>query len=298
MHVAKKDTRIKRPIGDRTFDALNVLIMLVLCAVTLYPFLYVISMSFGGSSNIRGLIPSNPTLSAYQRVLGNRNIATGFYNSIFRTVFGSAATLMVTCGAAYGLSKKRFPNRGFWTAFCIFTMFFSGGLIPSYLLIKNLGLLDNRLALILPILMSTYNMTIMRNFFMALPNSLEESAMIDGANDIVILIRIIVPVSMPIIATIALWTAVGHWNAWFDSMIYMQSTGKQVLQQILRRIVIEGTTQLLDMNINSVSSDLMTASPDAVKGATIVITSLPIIMVYPFLQKYFVKGVMVGSLKG
>ena len=122
--------------------------------------------------------------------------------------------------------------------------------------------------------------------------------MIDGANDIVILIRIIVPVSMPIIATIALWTAVGHWNAWFDSMIYMQSTGKQVLQQILRRIVIEGTTQLLDMNINSVSSDLMTASPDAVKGATIVITSLPIIMVYPFLQKYFVKGVMVGSLKG
>lgn len=293
-----KTNKIKHTPGDRVFNAVNVLIMVFLCFITLYPFLYIISMSLGGSSNIRGLIPQNPTLSSYQRVLGNINITTGFLNSVFRTVVGTASTLLVTLGASYALSKKRFPNRGFWTGFCIFTMFFSGGLIPTYLLMKDLGLLDNRAVLILPMLVSTYNMTIMRNFFMALPDSLEESAMIDGANDIVIMFRIVVPVSTAIIATVALWTAVAHWNAWFDSLIYMQSTDKQVLQQILRRIVIEGTTQLVDMNITSVSADMATASPDGVKGATIVITSLPIILVYPFLQKYFVKGVMVGSLKG
>lgn len=207
---------MKRTVGDRTFSAVNTLVMLVLCTVTLYPFLYIVSMSIGGKVTLSAsLIPKEISFSAYQRVFANRYIWTGFQSSLFRTVIGTLLTLVVTISGAYMLSKKRLPNRNFWTGFCVFTMFFSGGLIPSYLLVKQLGLLDTRWSLIFPCLLSTYNMIIMRNFFISLPESLEESAMIDGANDIVVLARIVVPTSMPIIATVGLWTAVSHWNAWF-----------------------------------------------------------------------------------
>jgi len=197
---------------------------------------------------------------------------------------------------AYPLSKKHFPHRGFWTGFIVFTMFFSGGLIPTYMVVKGLGLLNTVWALILPGLVPAYNMIIVRNYFMSISPSLEESAKLDGANDFTILLRIILPVSMPIIATVTLWTIVGHWNSWFDSMIYSQNARKQVLQVVLRRIVLEGSNEVVNMNAGM--DDMSSVSPDNIKAATIMVATFPILMVYPFIQKYFVKGIMVGSLKG
>lgn len=282
--------------GDIVFDILNILLMFLICLTTLYPFLYLLAMSFGNSALMGlNLLPKKLDFSAYRQVLQNTYMFSGFTNTIIKTVIGTALTLLFTISAAYPLSKKNFPNRNVWTSLVVFTMFFSGGLIPNYLLVSDLGLLNSMWSLILPGLISTYNMIIMRNFFMSLPDSLEEAAKIDGANDIRILRSIIIPVSLPIIATIALWTVVGHWNAWFDSMIYIKSANKQVLKLILRRIVIEGTSQLMDLNG---SVDAGRASPENIKAASIIVATLPILIAYPFLQKYFVKGVMVGSLKG
>jgi putative aldouronate transport system permease protein len=217
-------------------------------------------------------------------------------NTVIRTVLGTALSLTFTIFAAYALSKRYFPHRTFWTAFIVFTMFFSGGLIPSYLLVKSLGLINSMWALVLPGLISAFSLIIARNFFMALPESLEESARIDGANDIRILFSIIVPISMPIIATLTLWMAVQHWNAWFDSLIYMTDSHKQVLQVVMRRIVLQGTKDMMD--VNNFDDRSLVANPEMIKAATIMVTVMPIIMFYPFLQKYFVKGVLVGSLKG
>ena len=174
-------------------------------------------------------------------------------------------------------------------------MLFSGGMVPDYLLIRDLDLINSIWSLILPGAISAYNITIMRNYLMSLPDSLEESAYIDGANDIVILYKIIVPLSLPILATIALWTAVGHWNAWFDAMIYIQDTDKQVLAITLRRIVLQGSNSVVTMSGEEMSTQ---TTSDTIKAATIMVATVPILCVYPFIQKYFVKGVMVGSLKG
>jgi putative aldouronate transport system permease protein len=273
--------------------------MVVVCFMMVYPFLYLVSQSFGASVTMGlSLIPASPTLSAYDRVFRNPHVYTGFRNTIFRVILGTALTMFCTIATAYPLSKKYFPNRSFWTSLLVFTMFFSGGLIPSYLLIRSLGIYNTVWAMVLPGLISTYNMIIMRNFFMNIPVELEESARMDGANDLLILARIIVPVSGPIIATVALWTIVGHWNAWFDCMIYISSTEKQVLQLILRRIVLEGTTQLMELANYAADMDTGQVNTDAVKAATIMVATVPILLVYPFLQKYFVKGIMIGSLKG
>ena len=190
---------------------------------------------------------------------------------------------------------RQFPMRSFWTLFVVITMFVSGGLIPSYLLVVNLGLIDSSFALILPGLISTYNMIIMRNFFQQLPAEIEESGRMDGANNLVILWKLILPISKPVLATVALWIAVGHWNAWFDCMIYIRSFDKFVLQVVLRRIVLEGTVQMMDSSAAQLDYQL---NPEGVKAAIIFFTTLPIIMVYPFIQKYFTQGILLGSLKG
>jgi len=174
-------------------------------------------------------------------------------------------------------------------------MSFSGGLVPEYLLVKNLGLRNTLWALVLPGAISAYNITIMRNFLMSMPESLEESARIDGASDLTILYKILLPLSMPIIATVGLWTAVGHWNAWFDSMIYITDPERQVLQVTLRRIVLEGSNQMVSQFGEEIGTK---QTSETIKAAVTMVTALPILMVYPFIQKYFVKGVMVGSLKG
>ncbi len=292
--------KIKSTPGEKVFNVFNVLFMILFSAAALYPFLYLLARSFSvpeASFTKITIVPQGFVWDNYMRVFRNSDIGTGFKNAILRTVLGTCINLAFSVLAAYPLSKKYFPHKNFWTGIIIFTMFFSGGMIPSYLLIKRLNLLNTMWAMILPGAINTYNMIIMRNFFMSLPDSLEEAARIDGANDFVVLCRIILPMSKPIIATIALWSMVGHWNAWFDCLIYITEPSKQVLQVVMRRIVLEGTAQMLNPNSSEFGANEIVNSEN-IKAATIMVATLPIVMVYPFLQKYFVKGIMVGSLKG
>ncbi len=290
--------RMKKHAGDWAFDIFNFLLMTFLCFITVYPFLYLLSLSFTSGDvplTQNYIIPPKVTLDNYAKVLTNSDIGNGFIMTIARTLLGTAISLVCTVCTAYPLSKKYFVHRNLFTSFVVITMFVSGGTIPSYLLVKSIGLMDTIWALVLPGAISAYNVVICRNFFMGIPDSLEESARIDGANDIIILFRIILPVSLPIIATLTLWVAVANWNAWFDSLIYITTSRKQVLQVVMRRIVLEGTQEMMNPDPEL---EAMLVNPETIKATTVMVTTLPILCVYPFIQKYFVKGVMVGSLKG
>ena len=291
--------KIKKTLGEQIFSGFNVIFMILFCAAALYPFLYLIARSFSSpDANFLKItiLPQKFTFENYIRVFKNEDIGTGFKNAVIRTVVGTAVNLIFSILAAYPLSKKYFPHRNIWTGLIIFTMYFSGGMIPGYLLVKQLGLLNTMWAMIIPSAINTYNMIIMRNFFMSLPSALEEAARIDGADDFKILVRIIIPMSKPIVATIALWSMVGHWNAWFDCLIYITDPSKQVLQIVLRRVVLEGSVQMMNPNAAEFTDQIV--NPENIKAATIITATVPIIMIYPFLQKYFVTGIMVGSLKG
>lgn len=292
----------KKSIGEKVFDTANVVFLILFSITAVYPFLNVMSISFSTSSaaNAYGLKlwPQELSLDGYRAVFANKLIWTGYYNTIFRTVLGTFLNVIFSVMCAYPLSKKYLPHRNLFTAFIVFTMFFSGGLIPNYLLIKELGLLDSRWSLILPGLIAAFTMIIVRNYFMSLPEEVEESARIDGANDMRILFSIVLPMSMPIIATISLWYAVAHWNAWFDSLLYISDPNKAVLGNVLRKIVIEGSSQFQQFDQGFNQNGQATVTPDIIKAATIMVATVPIICVYPFVQKYFVKGVIVGSLKG
>lgn len=282
--------------GEKVFQVFLIGFICMLSAVMLYPFAHVLSISFSSSAEaIRAGLhwyPREISLFAWQRVLEDTNIWRALGNTVFRTVVGTFLTLLVMAMGAYPLSKKYLPDRSFFMMFIVVTMFFGGGLIPSYLLIKSLGLIDSRWVLIIPGLVSTFSLLILRNFFMTLPEELEDSAKIDGAGELRILFTIIIPLSKPVLATLALWSAVGHWNAWFDALIYLQDQKLFVLQTFLRRLVIAAEYDPL-----LPPKDEFT-TPETVKAAVIMFTAMPILIVYPFLQKYFVKGTMVGSLKG
>ena len=290
--------KIKRSAGDRAFDWINYLFLALFSLTILFPFwnLFVQSVSSPDSGVVDALQMWPKKFSAfnYKYVLANKYIWTGYRETLIRTIAGTALSVTLTAMGAYVLSKKKLPNRNFWTTVVLIPMFFSGGMIPSYLWMVNLHLIDNRLVLILPGLISSYNLIIMRNFFMSVPEGLEESAMIDGAGSIRIFFSIVLPISKAVLATVALWVMVGHWNAWFDATIYIRDANKLPLQVVLRRILMEGTQQMMDMN----STDTNHVTPDTLKAATTFVCMLPIMCVYPFVQKYFVKGVIIGSLKG
>ncbi|GAA3402741.1 carbohydrate ABC transporter permease [Paenibacillus hodogayensis] len=291
----------KMALSEKLFQTALVAFISLMCAAMLYPFIHVLSVSFSSyEESLRPgihLYPRGFSLDAYKRTFASGDIFIAFGNSIFRTVVGTVLSVFAMALGAYPLSKKYLPHRTFYTMFFVFTMFFSGGIIPSYLLIKSLGLMDSRWVLILPTLFSTFTMFIMRNFFMSIPTELEESARIDGANDVRILLTIIMPLSKPILATVALWTAVSHWNAWFDAMLYISDHYKMVLQLYLRKLIIENQDQVMqDIMLHSTGEAPLT--PETVKAAVLMIATVPIVIVYPFLQKYFAKGIMVGSLKG
>jgi putative aldouronate transport system permease protein len=278
------------------FDIINSILMILFLFVMVYPLLHVLSISLSGVTKLGiGLIPEQFTLKNYQMVLENRSIWTGFANTFIRVTVGTTLTLVVTILMAFALSKRDLPMRVPIVLFVVFTMFFNGGMIPNYIVVRNLGLIDSHWSLILPRLVDTFALIVMRNYFMTLPDALEESAKIEGASYYTILYRIIVPISMPIVATVVLWTAVWHWNSWFDAMIYIQTQDKQVIQIILRHIVMDGTRA--SMNLVTDNSNTM-SNPDMIKAATIMVSTIPILCVYPFLQKYFVKGITIGSVKG
>ncbi|MBW7452777.1 carbohydrate ABC transporter permease [Paenibacillus sepulcri] len=290
---------IKRSLGEKSFDVFNVILMLLLCFITLYPFLYVLFASFSDPSEVaqhRGLLfaPRGFNLSAYKAVFDNPMIAKGYQNTLFYVLAGTAINLFMTSLGAYALSRRNLYFKNHIMFMIVITMVFSGGLIPSYLLIGNLGMLNTPWALLIPGAISTFNLIIMRTAFQAIPVSLEESAKIDGANDLTILFRVVIPLSMPVIAVMILWYAVGHWNSYFSALIYLRDRELYPLQLILREILITNSTDAM-MTGASVGDKMPIG--ETIKYATIIVSTLPILCLYPFLQKYFVKGVMIGAIK-
>ena len=289
--------------GDRIFEVCNNAFMLLILFITLYPFWdqVVVSLSGGFSAYEGGfrLWPSVLSFETYELAFRYHLLWIGFRNSVIRVVLGTIFSVSLTAMVAYPLSKRDLPFNGLVTSLLFFTMLFSGGLIPSYLLIRNLGLMDTLWALILPGMVSAWNTFIMRNFFRSISPSLEESAKVDGAGYMRIFLQIVLPLSTPVLATVALWCAVGHWNAWFDAMIYVRDTDRFVLQAVLRKLIIDNDTADLDQIIRrTMNRDTTEFTGRQLEAAVVVVSMIPMMIIYPFAQKYFVKGVMVGSIKG
>lgn len=289
-----------RSLGDKLFYIISAVLVTAFSITVLYPIwnLLVTSLNDSSTGVMSGLelLPRKFTLENYKEVFKSNFIWTGYRETLFRTIVGGALSLMSTAMGAYALSKKNMPHRVFFSVFVLIPMFFSGGLIPSYLWNISLGLKDTRAVLILPILVNSYNLIVMRSFFVSIPEELEESAKVDGAGQFRIFFQIVLPLSKAALATIGLWIAVGHWNAWFDAMIYMDDPNKLPLQVVLRRILLEGSNQMINMNL--LASTTTAVSPDTLKAATVFVCMVPILCVYPFIQKYFSKGAMLGAVKG
>jgi putative aldouronate transport system permease protein len=291
---------IKKTIGDYIFDCFNYALLFALSVMTLYPFLYVFFASLSSGTLLTQhagilLSPLGTNLDSYRFVLMNPLISSGYRNTIFIVVVGTLANVISTSIAAYVMSRKDFYWKKLLMGFIFFTMFFGGGLIPSYLLIRSLGMLGSFSALIIPGLISTYNMIIMRTAFQEIPDELIESSRLDGANEFLILFRIVLPLSMPTIAVMLLRFGVGHWNSWFGALIYVGSDrGMWPLQLVLRQILIENDTSEMMAGVLEDRAELSAT----IKYATIMVATIPVLMIYPFLQRYFTKGVMIGSLKG
>ena len=292
--------RTKRTKGEKIYSVFNVIFLLLVCFVTLYPILYVIFASVSEPVRLiqaKGILwhPLGFTTTAYRMVIQNRSIMTGYANTLFLLVVGTSLNVAITALAAYVLSRENYFFKRFFNLLVVVTMLFSGGLIPFYITVQRLRLLDTRWALILPTLLSTYNLMIMRTSFAGIPVSLEESAKLDGANDFVVLVRIVLPLSKAVIAVMVLFYGVAHWNGWFNAAIFLRDRMKYPLQLILREILISNDTSAMANDLGASDQELIAEN---IKYATIVVATLPIMCVYPFVQKYFVTGVMVGSVKG
>ncbi|CAN7500401.1 carbohydrate ABC transporter permease [Paenibacillus sp. LjRoot153] len=287
-----------RSLAEKGFDWLNVLLMLALSIITLYPFYNILITSFNDPTDAaRGGItfwPREFSMENYLMVFRDPNMTRAFVVTIARTFIGTAAAVLFTGAFAYGVSKKELLGRRFFLILAIVTMYFSGGIIPYYLLIaKYLHLKNDFLVYIIPNLFNVFNAIIMLTFFRGIPIEIEESAKMDGANELTIFFRLIIPVSKPVLATIALYNAVMHWNSWYDAMLF---GGEKLvtLQQILMQIISSNS------NVSIIASNLGfgNVTAQSLKLATMVITTLPIVFSYPFVQKYFVQGIMIGSVKG
>ena len=290
----------KRNSDEALFDIIvNVLAALIL-VVVLYPLLFIVSASISDPALVLNgevvLLPKQLTLEAYRNVLQNNQIWNGYGNTILYTAVGTAINLAMTTLAAYPLSRPDLPGRGVIMFFVTLTMFFSGGLIPSYLLVKNLGMVDTMWALIIPGAIATYNLIVMRTYFQSsIPWEIQEAAHIDGCSNWKLLTHVILPLSKPILAVMVLFYAVGHWNSYFNALIYIRTKDLYPLQLVLREILMVSQADAVDSNVGLESKVLLAES---IKYVVIIISSLPVLVMYPFVQRHFVKGVMIGSLKG
>ncbi len=293
--------KYQKSLGSYIFEILNVLFMLVMIFICVYPFYYVITCSLSNSNLLMGnrglmLWPKGFSLAAYEKVLQNPNIYTGYKSTLVVVFGGTAINIVCTSIGAFLVTRKKFFLAKPMMVMMVITMYFSGGMIPTYLLIsQTLGLRDSLWALVLPGAISTYNLIIMKTQFLSIPASLEESAKLDGANDIWVLIRIILPLSLSTIAVMVLFYGVANWNAWFNALLYIDTREKYPLQLVLREILLLNSTT--DMMVGD-KGDGRAAVAESIKYATIIVATVPILLVYPFIQKYFVKGVMVGAVKG
>lgn len=303
MAIAVKETR-----GDKIFLACNYIYLIIALIIVLYPILYIVSASISDPKLVNSgemwLFPKGFTLEGYIRVFENPKIWSGYGNTILYTTVGTIVNLLVTLPAAYALSRSDFVGRKFFMGMFLVTMFFSGGLIPSYLLVKNLGLIDSMWALILPGAASVWNIIVARTFFQStMPRELQEAAYIDGCTNMRLFIKIVLPLSAPIIAVMALFYGVGHWNSYFSALIYLNDEAKYPLQMILRQILVlqEMSAETTGAAVSSSVAAAMNNKAEIaslIKYSVIIVSTLPIVAVYPFLQRYFVQGVMIGSVKG
>ncbi len=290
---------VKKTRGEKTFDICNTIFMILLAILFFYPLWHCVALSFGNVqySNLLGIrfFPFGDyfSLASYKKVLTDSALLTGYKNTVFRVIAGVPLTLIVTYMAAYTMTREDLPGMKLLVIYFLIPMFFGGGLIPGYLNIKELGLIGSRWVWILPGLISTYNLLIAKNFVAGLPRELEEAADIDGAHPVRIMFQILLPLSAPILAVLGLWSAVGHWNAWFDAMIYTPGEEMLVLQMVLRRMLIDPPDALQMTQITVAES-----TTETIKMASVVVALVPIMCVYPFVQKYFTKGVMLGAVKG
>jgi putative aldouronate transport system permease protein len=297
----RRSTRIRESYTDRIFLIFVYLFLAVILLAVLYPLVYVVSASLSSplavSSGLVWLYPVDFSLRGYQVALSNPQIITGYTNSIYYTFFGTLISVAVTVLAGYPLSRRNLFGTSVVMFFITFTMIFSGGLIPTYLVVKQLGMIDTRWALIIPGAVAAFQVIIARTFFQqSIPDDLVEAAELDGCNDLNFLWRVVIPLSKPIIAVLALMYAVSQWNAYFDALIYLKSAALQPLQLVLRSILILNTTASGSMDAQTMLERQQLA--DLLKYSLIVVGSLPVLILYPFVQRYFVKGMLIGSIKG
>ncbi len=290
---------MKETRGDKIFRVVVAIILLFVNIIMLYPFILVISLSISDPQAVlRGevvFLPVGFSTEAYNKMITTPNFWMSYKNTIIYAVVGTVITLALTSLTAFPLSVAKFRSRKYLNLYYMITMFVYGGMIPTFLVIRSLHIIDTLWAMVLPGALSAYNIMIFRSFFQGIPDSLHESAYIDGANDWRVLFSIILPLSKPVLATIALFTMVRHWNSFFNALLYLNSPDKYPLQMILRNILI-GAEQLdKDSGFEDFAKRSVT---EALKAASIIITTLPVICIYPFIQRYFVKGVMIGSVKG
>ena len=296
----KKHMKLQEAPGDRIFLWICYIFITLLGLACLYPFMNVVAKSLSAdefvyAGKVQGIWPLGINAKAYQYILKSPRYLITLKNTVFITVVGTALNLLLTVFIAYAVSRKDMPGRKIIMFAYIFTMMFSGGLIPTYLAVSQIDLLNSLWALILPGLVSSYNLILMRNYMQGLPEELEDSASIDGASQFQIMTRIILPLTLPSLATIGLFLAVSYWNTYFNALIYINSRDKATLQIYLREMLISTQTAGLDAGLDELAE---MASSEGVQGACVVATALPIILVYPFLQKYYVKGMTLGAVKG
>ena len=288
--------------GDKIFTILIYAFLLIIFVIIAYPLLYVVAASFSDpQAVVRGdvvLLPVNPTLRGYKAVFQNAKIMTGFLNSFFYLFVGTALNLVMTMLCAYPLSRKEFRARGFISMFFVFTMYFSGGMVPYYILVNKLGLLNTRWAMIIPTAMSTYNMIICRTYIVnSIPDELYEASQMDGCSPFRYLLSVVTPLSKPILAVLTLYYGVAKWNDYFNAMLYLYKDDLQPLTIVMKEILIMSQVDMTKVTDASAVSKLQGMS-ELLKYSTIVVASLPVMLLYPFVQKYLVKGVMIGAVKG
>lgn len=288
--------KIRLSNGERIFDIINYTLLILLGIVTLYPLINVLAISLSSYSAYMKfpmmIYPIELNIDAYRSIFSNPLITSSYKNTIFIAVVGTMINVLITIITAYPLAKEKVRGSRVFMFFIVFTMMFNGGIIPTFLIVRNLKLIDTPWALIFPLAMSAYNFTIMKNFFENIPDSIEESVKIDGAGHLRILVSIVIPLSFPVIATITLFYAVTNWNRFFEAVMYINSRKNWTLSILLREIITENTELLMDPAVEN------QVFPKTMQCATIVVAVLPIMTVYPFLQRYFIKGIMIGAVKG
>ncbi|MGI6172994.1 MAG: carbohydrate ABC transporter permease [Christensenellales bacterium] len=298
----RRENKIRTTVGDKLVDILIYFLMTVFMFIALYPLYYCAMASFSDAKSILAnteplLLPIKPyTIHGYQMAFKNVGIPIGFRNTVLYVILGTLGSLFVTMLGAFCVSRKYFFLRGFAMKMILVTMFFSGGIIPMFFVVRWIGIYNTPFSFVLPYLVSSYNLIIMRTFFLGIPDSLEEAALLDGANEVQIFFHVIIPLSTAVIAVIAMYYGVGYWNSWYPAMMFIRNKVFWPLQMFLREVLIEETDASVAQDVTSQSSEAF--DRELVKYCMVMISTVPILVIYPFLQKYFVKGVMIGAIKG